>query len=201
MPKIVDHELRRRQLADAAWRVISRDGLEAASVRNIAKEAGISLGSLRYYFASQDDLLAFALKRVGDRIRERIGNLQLTEDVRTNIEAIIGQTLPLDDERKTEAVIWLAFLGKALTNAGLGNLAAQTHQELYGLYLKMIETLQRHAMLPQDADIELEARRLHALIDGLALHGASGNDGITGDTIRKIVAHHLSSLAAGSKPR
>ena len=196
MPKIVDHDRRRRELADAAWRVIRRDGLEAASVRNIAKEAGVSLGSLRHYFNSQDDLLSYALGRVGERVRERIANLRLTGDIRRDVATIIEQTLPLDEERLTEAVIWLAYLGKRLTNAGLGALAAKTHDELYGLFRKLLDSMMRHGLLKPDLDPELEARRMHALIDGLAVHGVVSRHAVDHGMIRAIIARHLESLSA-----
>lgn len=196
MPKIVDHELRRRELADAAWRVIRRDGLEAASVRNIAKEAGVSLGSLRHYFGSQDDLLAYALGRVMERVRERIVNLRLSGDIRSDVATIIEQTLPLDEERQTEAIIWLAYLGKTLTNAGFGALAAKAHDELYNLFRRLLDLMMRHGMLSPHADLELESRRLHALIDGLAVHGVACSHAVDRDTIRSIVARHLESLFA-----
>jgi AcrR family transcriptional regulator len=201
MPKVVDHEVRRRQLADAAWRVIRRDGLEAASVRNVAREAGVSLGSLRHYFTSQDDLLAYALRRVGERIRERIEKMPLTGDIRADVATVIEQTLPLDEERQTEAVIWLAFMGKALTNAGLGALAAETHEQLYNLFRKMLAAMNQYGLLPPDTDLDLEARRLHALIDGLALHAVSNNQAVNDDAIRGIMARHLASLTAVHSPR
>ena len=50
MPIVVDPEERRRDLAEAVWRVVRRDGLERASVREVAREAGVSMGSLRHYF-------------------------------------------------------------------------------------------------------------------------------------------------------
>ncbi|OUM95187.1 MAG: TetR family transcriptional regulator [Thermobacillus sp. ZCTH02-B1] len=201
MPKIVDHEMRRRELADAAWRVIRRDGLEAASVRNIAKEAGVSLGSLRHYFNSQDELLAYALGRVIERVRERIGNLRLTGDIRRDIVTIIEQTLPLDEERQTEAIIWLAYLGKMLTNAGLGALAAKTHDELYHLFRRLLDAMKRHGLLDANADPELEARRMHALIDGLAVHGVVSRHAVDHDTIRAVVTRHLESLSADRPSR
>ena len=41
MPKIVDHEARRAELAEAVWRLASRDGLEAVTLRGVAAEAGL----------------------------------------------------------------------------------------------------------------------------------------------------------------
>jgi AcrR family transcriptional regulator len=71
MPKLVDPDQRRSELALAVWTVIRRDGLQRASVRNVAREAGLSMGSLRHYFGSQSELLCFAMQLVGDRARCR----------------------------------------------------------------------------------------------------------------------------------
>jgi DNA-binding transcriptional regulator YbjK len=75
MPKLVDPDQRRSELAQAVWTVIRRDGLQRASVRNVAREAGLSMGSLRHYFASQSELLCFAMQLVGDRARARVAAL------------------------------------------------------------------------------------------------------------------------------
>ena len=68
MPKIVDHESRRQELVEAAWRVINRVGIDATTVREIAAESGYSTGSLAHYFATKDDILRSALERA-ERIR------------------------------------------------------------------------------------------------------------------------------------
>ena len=48
---------RREQLIDAAIRVASRDGIDAATVRAIAAEAGVSLGVVHYCFRDKDEIL------------------------------------------------------------------------------------------------------------------------------------------------
>ena len=60
VPKIVDPEQRRHELGEAALRVIHRDGIHGASLRNVAKEAGMSMGALRHYFDSQAEMLMFS---------------------------------------------------------------------------------------------------------------------------------------------
>lgn len=191
MPKIVDHESRRLQLAEATWRLIRREGLEGVSVRAVAREAGVSVGSLRHYFASQSELLAFALKMVGDRIEQRIAKLELGKDLRSDIEAVIEQILPLDEERATETVIWLAFLGRAVADQKLGELAAFTNDQLHALFLKITESMHRFGLFPSDADPQLEARRLHALVDGLAVHAISNRPPWSAETLRRVVSYHL----------
>ena len=50
MPRVVDHAVRRQELAEALWRVVRRDGVHEVSVRTVADEAGTSPGALRHYF-------------------------------------------------------------------------------------------------------------------------------------------------------
>ena len=81
MPKVVDHEQRRRELAHAVWRVIRRQGVDQASVRTVALEAGWSPGALRHYFATQSELLAFAMRLVVERIEGRIAAIDQATDL------------------------------------------------------------------------------------------------------------------------
>ncbi|GAA1487885.1 TetR family transcriptional regulator [Brachybacterium sacelli] len=65
MPKLIDHARRREELAEAAWRVLLREGVGRASVRNVAAEAGLTVNSLRHVFSTQDELLgALVLSRL-----------------------------------------------------------------------------------------------------------------------------------------
>ena len=132
MPKEVDHPARRRELADAACRVIARNGLGGTTLAHVADESGWSIGSIRYYFPNKDELVASALWRVGervdDRIRRRTGEGMAMSDLR--IAAV--ELLPLDDNRREEALVHLAFLAQAavapeLSDASEG--AAQRLQE------------------------------------------------------------------------
>ena len=56
VPKIVDHERRRQELVEAAWRVINRIGLEHTTIREIATESGYSTGALAHYFATNSSV-------------------------------------------------------------------------------------------------------------------------------------------------
>src|SRR5688572_30708249 len=116
MPKAVDPVERRRELADAVLRVMRRDGLEQASVRNVAREAGLSMGSLRHYFASQTELMVFAFRTVFERIESRLARLEPGSDPRRRAERILAELLPLDDERRAENEVWLSFTSRAMVD-------------------------------------------------------------------------------------
>lgn len=203
MPKIVDHERRRKELGEAAWRIIRREGLDGVTVRNVAREAGVSIGSLRHYFGSQSDLIAFAMRMVSDRVTERIVNIRLSGDIRADCERVIEQLLPMDEERRAESEIWLAFTGRRLIDPGLAELNAEMFDSLYGLFLKLVQAILRHrervSGAPCTLDAELEARRLHALVDGLVVHAVSCPDVMMPERIRAIIRGHLTGLLQESE--
>jgi len=78
MPKVVDHDERRDEVARAAWRVIGRDGLKGATLREIAREAQCSTGVIQHYFRDRDDLLAFAASQIAERAQTGIGRIRET---------------------------------------------------------------------------------------------------------------------------
>src|SRR5688500_17625286 len=102
MPKIVDHDERRREVLSAATAVIVRDGIDAATSRAIAKEAGYSNGVLAHYFADKDEILLSALRdshrRIRARITERVGDARGLAALRE----VLMDNLPLDEERAQE---------------------------------------------------------------------------------------------------
>ncbi|WP_066908273.1 TetR family transcriptional regulator [Millisia brevis] len=72
MPKIVDHDAVRTGLADAAMRLLEQEGLPAISVRQVAREAGVTPGYLRHYYPTQVDLERALTIRTAMDARDRI---------------------------------------------------------------------------------------------------------------------------------
>lgn len=199
MPKVVDHEQRRRELAHAVWRVIRRDGVERASVRTVAVEAGWSPGALRHYFATQSELLAFAMRLVVERVEERVAALDHAGDTREAVERVLRELLPLDDERRAENEVWLAFTARALIDPRLRAQHDEVHGELRQVCATLLERLAAAGLAgPATAP---QAERLHALTDGLALHTALRPDLMDPERILAIMRLHLDALEAEPRAR
>jgi AcrR family transcriptional regulator len=201
MPKLVDHEERRRELGEAVWRVIRRDGVDAASVRNVADEAGWSAGALRHYFGSQSELLAFAMQLVVDRVEDRVAALDRRAEPRRGVEQRLHELLPIDDERRAENEVWLAFTGRALVDPQLRARHEEVDEALRMACARALEELGNAGRLRPGLDTELEAERLHGLLDGLALHTAMRPERISSQRIRSVVARHLDSLEPEDESR
>ncbi len=130
MPKEVDHPARRRELADAACRVIARNGLSGTTLAHVAEESGWSIGSIRYYFPNKDELLASALWRVGERVDERIERRTAGGMTMSDLRLAATELLPLDASRREEALVHLAFLAQAAVVPALGDASEGAAQRL-----------------------------------------------------------------------
>ncbi|TCO30377.1 TetR family transcriptional regulator [Kribbella steppae] len=199
MPKIVDHETRREEIAEALWRVVRRDGIRAASVRTIAAEAGWSAGAVRYYFPDQAGLLSFAMDLVFRRVTERISALSPKGSATAVALRYLEEALPLDEERRAEFDVWMAFMAQAQAESDAGSLhehVDKVHDGLRSLCESLMRALSDSGVLGKDLELPREIERLHALIDGLALHAAIQPDRSTPARVRQILRHHIETLLA-----
>jgi AcrR family transcriptional regulator len=200
MPKVVDHEQRRRELGHAVWRVIRRDGIDQASVRTVAEEAGWSAGALRHYFATQFELLAFAMRLVVERIEGRIASLDRRTEPRETVAQVLHELLPLDDERRAENEVWLAFTARALIDPELRAQHGEVHDALHQACASALEALAAAGRANASVATALQVERLHALLDGLAVHTAVRPDLMPPEQIVAVVRLHLDALEDEADP-
>ncbi|GAA3793745.1 TetR family transcriptional regulator C-terminal domain-containing protein [Sphaerisporangium flaviroseum] len=208
MPKIVDPQERRRAVVEAVFRVVERDGLEQASLRNVADEAGLAIGSVRHYFAGHADLMVFAMRAMIERVTARLtehAERLLTADAplrppherQETVVRMLAEVLPLDEERRREAVVWLAFVSAARTHPPLRSHADEIYDGLLTLVTRVLEGIRNAGRLPADADVALESRRLCALLDGLSLEAVLHPGRLDAETMLAVLRRHLTALAAG----
>jgi len=116
MPRIVDHDARRKEIILATWRVVAARGLAATTIREIAREAGCSTGTLAHYFSDRGEIIASAMAMAHRTVRARadakIGNARGLEALRI----LMIEALPLDEQRTLEARIEACFWGEAVGN-------------------------------------------------------------------------------------
>ncbi len=194
MPRQVDHDARRLQIAEALWRVVRRDGIAGASVRSVAAEAGSSGGALRHYFSTQDELLAFALRSVVQRATARARADLPHLSGRDGARRILEQLLPLDADRRDEIAVYLAFLGRPLTDPALRSVRDDVETISRDAVLMAVRMLASDGGLGPGRAPDKEVDRLYPLIDGLALHGVQWPQRYPPEHLRHILDEHLCDL-------
>jgi AcrR family transcriptional regulator len=169
MPKKIDRRARERAVGEAAWRVVVRDGVTKLSVRNVAAEAGIAAGSLRYLFPTQEALRTYVLDLVRQRVADRIRGIRAQRTMRRTVEEYFAQLLPLDAERRVEMEVFLSVGVLAFADPVLRPAYERAHKDLREGCRQILEMLATDPDYPA-LDADSETARTHALIDGLALH-------------------------------
>ena len=195
MPKVVDHDERRREIAAAMWRILLRDGIGAVTVRALAGEAGWSVGAIRHYFKSQDELILFAMGEMLVSIAGRMGSLDFHSPDRAVLQNAIEEMIPLDRQRKVEAQIWFALLTRRIANPQVAVKAHDLDLVVRSTVRQVLSELATANLLSAGRDLEVEAVRLHALIDGLALHGLSEPPLDSPAAMRAAIGAHLRDLS------
>lgn len=153
------------------------------------------MGSLRHYFGTQSELLIFAMRMIMERIERRLAALQLPSDPREAAELALSELLPLDAERAAENEVWLAFSARALVDPELRALRDESYDLLRGGCRRwVLELLGDGHGSEHD---EVEAERLFALLDGLAVHAAMRPSECTPARQRAVLRHHLDRLPVG----
>lgn len=204
MPKLVDHAARRSELARAVWLLVGRAGIEAATVRAVATESGWSMGAVRHYFASQEELLRFACEEMEQRVVARIrshyeGGRRDGPDPQRAVRAL-AEMLPMDPDRRVEVLVWLAFMTRARTDPALDDIRESAWiGERYLCRLALADA--RGLPLPVELTDSLEAEherdveQLHLLVDGLSVQGVTNPERWPPERLRASLTAAVERLA------
>lgn len=202
MPRQVDHDLRRRQIAEAVWRLAARGGLEHVTLRQVAAEAAVSARLLQYYFGTRDQLLLGALQILHtdaeQRARERLTSLGEAPGMHLLVRGVLLELLPLDEERRNQHLVHVAYFVRFLNDPAL---AAAVHESPPALEKLLIELLTRARELGQlrpGIDIEAEAAFLVAGAEGLQASVLLGQH--APDQAVALIDHQLDRLFTSPRP-
>jgi TetR/AcrR family transcriptional regulator, transcriptional repressor of bet genes len=173
MPKRVDHDQRRRQIIDALTRITVRGGLGAATFREVAAEAGVSVRLVQYYFGTKAELLHAANRRVAERaaarIARRVAALGADAEPRRIVHEVVHSFLPTDRQSREAMLLFFAFYTAQLTDRSLARgQAGRVPQGLTALIAEQIRRAQDNGEAPTGIDPEREAAMLTAAIPSLA---------------------------------
>ncbi|WP_210137084.1 TetR family transcriptional regulator C-terminal domain-containing protein [Staphylococcus sp. GDH8C109P] len=191
MPKIINHEKKKEQIIQYAFDSIVENGVKGSTVRQIAKLAEMTPGQIRYYFPNHSELLNAVMSKVELKIRRRIEIIFTSENLNTidKAKASLLSVLPLDQERLADMEVWMAFrydiheYGQSTLDDGIDQLCNS-----------VLTLLKNEHLLKDNLNIHLNSMKLHALIDGLALHKLLNPNGISNDDIQTIVDEEIVRL-------
>lgn len=72
MPLVVDKEKEKKSILEAFHRCVGKTPLVSVSIRDIAKEANISVGKVFSYFSEKNEIIVSYVKQIADLYADRI---------------------------------------------------------------------------------------------------------------------------------
>ncbi|MCR3720283.1 MULTISPECIES: TetR/AcrR family transcriptional regulator [Prauserella salsuginis group] len=197
MPPRIEPEHRRRQVIEAAFRIVVAAGLEGLSLRKVAEEAGLNIGSVRHYFDGHLDLLAAAAQEAGDRMArrlakhpvEQLGELRGT-DALDAVQALIEEVLPLDEQRRDETIVVVELVMASRTRPVFHEMAERMGTDLADVLQMALQALGVRAP-------GTESARLAALISGMTVEAVTPHSEFGPDVIRATLRAQLEALVPG----
>jgi AcrR family transcriptional regulator len=190
-------EERREQLIAAAARVIARSGYDAATVRDVAREAGVSTGVIAYYFDGKDDLFAHVLRSASREFRTRLQHAR--DEARTPRERLLAlaeAATPSDEEAERAHALWIDFWARAARDPALAGLTVRLYDGWRQEIAETVRDGQRAGAFRADADPEAFARGYAAAADGLATHVVLHRGIVSPDDMRAACTALVDALAA-----
>jgi AcrR family transcriptional regulator len=206
VPKRVDREERRRQIADALVRTAAMRGLHATGMREVAAEAGVSLRLVQYYFGTKEELVLAAMQQLAaqfsDRAMARIRQSRPGDGParpRDVITANLTETLPADDERRTFTLVYTAYLALSLTDPALViSPLVRNSDVVREVIAAQLRTAQAAGDMPAGLDPELEAISLLTMSAGLATSVLAGQS--SAGQAQAVIDYHLRRLFPAYPP-
>ena len=199
MPRRVDHEERRRQIAAALVDIAATRGLQAVTMREVAAQASVSLRLVQYYFSTKQELLTatwgYLAQRLSDRIISRAAAIGQGLPPRTVLAVTLGAVLPTDAASRHDALAGAAFYATALTSPGFADSAMQYPNMLERFLAAEIRKGQNAGQVPVGRDATVDAALLLALTNGLTSSVLAGQR--DADAAGELLNYHLDQVFCG----
>ncbi|KRG11339.1 MULTISPECIES: TetR/AcrR family transcriptional regulator [Staphylococcus] len=171
MPKTTDHEKRKEQIANATLVTISEVGIENTTIRKISQKTNLSLGTVQYYFSTQNELYIYSMKLINKKMETRINSkIDSGMSMKEIAVTVLKNLIPHNHKYQfIEGEAWLSFSLMALKNNSLKELSNEMYTILNDVLINILSMLEKEGLLDGNFDLRQEATKLHAFIDGMII--------------------------------
>jgi AcrR family transcriptional regulator len=201
MPKIVDHNERKTQIVEATFDVIYHYGFEKTTLREIAKKAGLSLGSVQHFFPKQKDIYTYAMDVIFQRFEQRMEKVeQMDVDVFENAVHMAKQIVQVHtDVERMENDIWVKFTLMATMNPEYQRLKEDYRKVNLNFANNIISLLYDNGYLASSISIEDKAHALIIFITGLTFESVIYTQFYNHQVVEQKVREYLTSICKKSE--
>ena len=160
-------EEQRRRLVSAAADAILEHGLSSVTLAHIAKHAGISTGSVNFYFNSKEELLVETLRSVTEEFYQTVWNAveQAGPAPAARLRALVMTSTDPAVIKPGSAAVWYAFMSEAKTRLEYQEICARHDDQFHFLILDLCKAVIDQADPPVAHNADVIALAISGLID------------------------------------
>ena len=174
MPKIVDKDKRRSEIAHKAIEVLARKGFQSATIQDIADAAGLGKGTIYHYFKTKEEILMAVSGEIFLEMERSLGAALLRMDEpEERLAALIQESLNITEELEHLYIIYTDLWLANLRGQGQGDFIAvitSLNDDLRKIVARMIEDGKRKGLWAEDIDADALAVYLITSFDGVVFH-------------------------------
>ncbi|OPY89657.1 MAG: Fatty acid metabolism regulator protein [Syntrophaceae bacterium PtaU1.Bin231] len=174
MPKIVDRDKKRSEIARKAIEVLARRGFQATTIQDIADASGLGKGTVYHYFKTKEEILLAVSGELLNDMERSLGAALLRKELPADkLSVLIRESLRLTEEMEHLFIVYLELLLMDLRGSRHGDCMAMIKNLLHnmrGMVAGFIEEGKKRGDWPKDADSSALAVYLIASFDGVLAH-------------------------------
>jgi AcrR family transcriptional regulator len=169
MPRPSVEAERRPQILSAACSVIASMGIPALRLSDVAKEAGVSSGTVHYYFETKKDVITAAFEfNLTDSLARRQELLHSGKDGLAILNDLVESYLPNDELSVRAWKVWLALWAEGSRDPVLQEINDRLYGQWRDVVTGVIAAAQREELAHAGDPADL-ANMLIGMLDGLAV--------------------------------
>lgn len=186
MPRVSVEAERKEEILAAACEAVSEVGFKSLRVADVAKRAGVSTGSVHYYFDTKRDLMHAAFEWNFERsIARRRDLLESGDSPAARLRSFIDSYLPQDPTTVAAWHVWAELWVEALHDSDLQELNERVYGEWRRIFAAIIRDGQDRGHFRAGDPVHL-ANGLIGMVDGLSLQVLMGSKSMTVDRMRQV---------------
>lgn len=190
----------RDRVLEALLTITATRGVEGVSVREVAAAAEVSIGTVQYYCHSKNQMLRMAFEETNERILARARAIERSGSVGGVLRRALQEFLPLDDRRRVEAGVYLAFSARAAVSADLSAVRHAMIAEQHRICADALRLAQARGEALRAFDADEVARATVAMVDGVLLNRLSDPGGWSAEGCVSMLDQHLGSYVRLRRP-
>ena len=188
MPRLVDHHVRREEIARAAAIAVAAHGIEAVTTADLAVQAGCTVGALPHYFRGKEAILLASLQYARRSVEARAA--RAFEASEGSLVDTLSAALPINAAARRDCQVWMAFSGRALHSKSIAGEYRRRYQDLEARSLFLFASRR----LPRGWNPPLVAENVFAFLDGLGIRALVEGRAWSASRLSGALRRHLALL-------